>query len=113
MLATRQVLALGVSRAQLSRLVARGWLRPVHRGVYLAGPIHGPLARLMAGTLALGDGAVLSHRSAAELWGIGPAVDGAVVVTTVGREARSRDGIRVRSAGRSTPPTSPAVTASR
>ena len=66
-LATWQLLAAGISRAQIARLVTRGWLRPVHRGVYLAGPIHGPLARLSAATLAVGDHALLSHRSAAEL----------------------------------------------
>jgi very-short-patch-repair endonuclease len=102
-LATRQIAAAGVSRAQLSRLVARGWLRPAHRGVYLAGPIHGPLARLMAATLAVGEDALLSHRSAAELWGVGPAVSGAVSVTSVGRRGLSRDDITVHSARRLDP----------
>jgi very-short-patch-repair endonuclease len=94
-LARWQLLAAGLSAAGISRLVARGWLRPIHRGVYLVGPIQGPLARFMAGTLAVGAGAVLSHRSAAELLGVGPAVRGAVSVILVGREVRSRDGIRV------------------
>jgi predicted transcriptional regulator of viral defense system len=91
-LATWQLIAAGLSAAQISRLVAQGWLRPVHRGVYLVGPIHGPLARLSAAVLAVGDGVVLSHRSALELWELGPAVRGAVVVTTVGRRGLSRDG---------------------
>lgn len=102
-LATRQIAAAGVSRAQLSRLVTRGWLRPVHRGVYFVGPIHGPRARLMAATLAVGDGAVLSHRSAAELWGLGPTVRGAVAVTRVGPRARSRHGLRVHGGKRLDP----------
>ena len=103
-LSTSQLLAAGISRAQIARLVARGWLSPVHRGVYLAGPIHGPLARLSAATLAVGDHALLSHRSAAELWQLGPAVRGSVSVTLAGRQARSRDGIRVHQARRLAPP---------
>lgn len=98
--AARQLLTLGISRGRISTLTARGWLRPAHRGVYLVGPVHGPRARLIAATLAGGDGAVLSHRSAAELWGIGPALHGAVSVTLVGRSARSRDGITVHAARR-------------
>jgi very-short-patch-repair endonuclease len=99
-LAVWQLLAAGLSRRAISTLVARGWLRPAHRGVYLVGPIHGPLARLMAAVMAVGDGAFLSHRSAAELWGLGPAIAGSVAVTCVGREARSRDGIRVHHVAR-------------
>jgi very-short-patch-repair endonuclease len=102
-LATWQLIAAGLSAAQISRLVARGWLRRAHRGVYLVGPIHGPLARLMAATLAVGAGALLSHRSATELWGVGPALYGGVEVTSVGRRGLSRDGITVHSARRLDP----------
>jgi len=102
-LATWQLIGGGLSGAQTSRLVAGGWLRRVHRGVYLVGPIHGPLARLMAATLAVGDGTLLSHRFAAELWGVGPELCGAVEVTSVGRRGRSRDGITVHSARRLAP----------
>jgi predicted transcriptional regulator of viral defense system len=112
-LAVGQLLAAGISRARISRLVARGWLRPLHRGVYLAGPIHAPLARLMAAVLAVGDGAVVSHRPAAELWGLGTAIPGAVVVTCAGRAPRSRDGIRVHHAGRLAAEDSPATAGSR
>ena len=93
--ATRQLLALGMSRGRVSTLTARGWLRPLHRGVYLVGPIHGPRARLVAATLALGERAFVSHRSAGELSRLGPAIDGAVAVTVVGRDVRSRAGITV------------------
>lgn len=52
--------------------------RGKQRGVYatFSGPI-GRQARLWAAVLACGDGAVLSHESAAELWGLmeGPATD--------------------------------------
>ena len=93
--ATSQLLAVGIGRGRISTLSARGWLRPAHRGVYLVGPVHGPRARLIAATLAGGRGVALSHRSAAELLAVGPAVPGAVVVTVAGRSIRSRNGLTV------------------
>jgi very-short-patch-repair endonuclease len=46
-------------------------LHRVHQGVYAVGHIGlGQEARWLAAVLACGDGAVLSHRSAATLWGI-------------------------------------------
>jgi very-short-patch-repair endonuclease len=44
--------------------------------------------------------AALSHRSAAELWELGPVLEGAVAVTLIGRSARSRAGITVHAAAR-------------
>jgi hypothetical protein len=68
---------LGYSRKAVQRDVASGRLHPLHRGVYTVGhrllPAHG---RCLAAVLACGSGALLSHRSAAWLWGIsrqGPA----------------------------------------
>jgi very-short-patch-repair endonuclease len=98
--ATRQLLALGMSRGRVSTLSSRGWLRPAHRGVHLVGPIHGPRSRLIAATLAAGRSAVLSHRSAAELWGLAPSQPGAVAVTVAGRGIRSRPGVTVHVARR-------------
>ena len=49
-----------------------GRLAPVHRGVYRATPLVGPLAREMAAVLACGSRSVVSHRSAAGLWEILP-----------------------------------------
>lgn len=69
-----QLLAAGVMANGVDRLVKRRRLRPLHRGVYLLGSLQGPLepehARAMAAVLACGADAVLSHRSAAHLWGI-------------------------------------------
>src|SRR4051812_10764779 len=49
----------------------RGRLRQIHHGVYLVGPGRPTReGRWMAAVLACGAGAVLSHRSAANLWGI-------------------------------------------
>ena len=50
----------------------------------------------MAAVLAVGTGAVLSHRSAAALWRL-LADDGRAVEISVDRMLRGRDGIRVRS----------------
>jgi very-short-patch-repair endonuclease len=68
---TRQLLTAGVLRSGIADRVAAGRLHPIHRGVYAVG--HRKLSdrgRWMAAVLACGDGAVLSHTSAAELWGI-------------------------------------------
>jgi len=62
---------LGYSRSAVARAVADGRLHPVHRSVYAVGhtalSLHG---RCLAAVLASGPGALLSHRSAAWLWGI-------------------------------------------
>jgi hypothetical protein len=51
--------------------VARGWLIPVHAGVYMVGYRRPePIAQAMAAVLAGGPGAVLSHDSALALWGL-------------------------------------------
>src|SRR6266545_7942153 len=61
----------GIRRRGRGRRVAASHLHPIHRGVYAVG--HRKLSsegRWMAAVLASGEGAVLSHTSAAELWGI-------------------------------------------
>jgi hypothetical protein len=66
-----QLNALGLTAAGVRRRVASGPLHPIHRGVYAVG--HAVLtleARLMAAVLACGPGALVSHRSAAEMWGL-------------------------------------------
>ncbi len=50
----------------------------------------------MAAVLACGEGAVLSHRSAAELWGIGREWEGRIDVTIPRRSRLERTGVRVR-----------------
>lgn len=52
-------------------MIARGELIRVHAGVYAVGYVRvEPVARAMAAVLACGEGAVLSHDSAAALWGL-------------------------------------------
>jgi very-short-patch-repair endonuclease len=67
---TARAQALGVTPRQLEGLVARGELERMHRGVYrtTAAPIT-QRHRLLAGLMAAGDGAVVSHRSALDAHG--------------------------------------------
>jgi len=76
--------------------VAAGRLHRLHRGVY--GLVAPRLLRieghLLAAVLAVGDGAVLSHRSAAALWDLLPAPTGAADVA-LARRVKPRAGINV------------------
>jgi len=68
----RQLLDLGFSAEAIKHRVQKGRLHPVVRGVYAVGRRHlNREGRSMAAVLACGPGAVLSHRSAAALWGFG------------------------------------------
>lgn len=62
---------LGYSDASIESAVARGWLHRLHRGVYAVGhtdlSLHG---RCLAAVRGCGAGALLSHWSAAWLWGL-------------------------------------------
>jgi very-short-patch-repair endonuclease len=63
--------------------------------VYLVGhEALAPLARETAALLACGEGAAISHSSAAILWGLAPPSAGDVHVTVAGRKVRSRPGLR-------------------
>jgi predicted transcriptional regulator of viral defense system len=98
--------AAGIARGALAHRVAEGRLSRLHRGIYLVGPVRTPHTREIAAVLAAGDGAVLSHRSAAALLGIGAPPAGLVEVTVAGRKARHRPGIRIHRTRGSMPATS-------
>ena len=92
-----QLEAIGFGRGAIAHRLAQARLHRLHRGVYLVGhPVAPPLARELAALLACGPGAVLSHRTAGELWGLLPAGEGnrEVDITVVGRNPR-HPGIRV------------------
>lgn len=98
------MLALGFGRRSIEHRLARGRLFQVSLGVYAVGwPALNQRRRWMAAVLAGGDGAALSHRSAAALWEIG--LEGAFIDISVRRRCElRRPGIRFR--GRpSLPPT--------
>jgi len=97
-IARAQLEELGVSRRGIDRGIASGRLAPLHRGVYAVG--HRAVSRegrWLAAVLAIGPDAVLSHRSAAALWGL-RATSRTRIEVTVGRAVRSRPGIQVHRA---------------
>jgi very-short-patch-repair endonuclease len=95
-IARRQLLAMGFNGREIEHRVARRRLHPVMRGVYAVGwPKLTRERRWMASVLACGEGALLSHRSAAALWEIGTE-QGVVDVSVMGRAELKRRGLRVR-----------------
>jgi hypothetical protein len=89
-----QLLTIGLGRRAIQYRVVVGQLIPVHGGVYAVGhlPI-GPVPRAFAAVLACGDNAVLSHGSAATLWGFNKYWDTPLEVTVP--SLRTRKGITV------------------
>jgi predicted transcriptional regulator of viral defense system len=87
----QQVYAAGLTREGVRRRVGAGRLHPVFRGVYAVGHAGlGDEGKWMAAVLACGESAALSHRSAAELWGLLKPADGPVHVTVPGVGGRSK-----------------------
>jgi very-short-patch-repair endonuclease len=86
----------GLTRQAVLVRVRNGRLHPLHRGVYAVGHANPPLeGRWLAAVKACGDAAVLSHLSAAALWGIVPWEGGRPEVTVPGPGSRTHPGIRV------------------
>jgi len=93
----QQLLALGFVSSSIELRIARGRLHPVAQGVYAVGwPQLTQKRRWMAAVLACGDGAMLSHRSAAALWEIGTEVRGHVDVSVARHCELKRPGLRIR-----------------
>jgi Protein of unknown function (DUF559)/Transcriptional regulator, AbiEi antitoxin len=96
--ARHQLLALGLGRGAIDSRLRSGRLHTVHRGVYAVG--HRRLSRRgiwLAAVLACGDGAMLSHQSAAALWGLIDPLPPPVDVTGM-RGRPGRPGIRLHRA---------------
>ncbi|HEU4927924.1 MAG TPA: DUF559 domain-containing protein, partial [Vicinamibacterales bacterium] len=85
-----QLLGFGLSAKAIRHRIARGRLTPIWPGVYRVG--RAPLTRegrFMAAILACGDGAILTHDSAAAVWGIRKGgLDPIHVSVPAGRRAR-------------------------
>jgi very-short-patch-repair endonuclease len=84
-----QLLAAGVGRGAIVRALDAGRLRPVFRGVYAVG--HVALRRegwWMAALLTCGQGAALSHRTAAMVWGLLTGPVRPIDVTTAAAKGR-------------------------
>jgi hypothetical protein len=94
----RQLLSIGFRSKQIQHRISRGRLRPVAAGVYAVSWARmSPKQRWMAAVLACGEGAALSHRSAAALWGIAREDVRGVDISVRRRCELRRPGIRVRS----------------
>ena len=93
----QQLLEAGLTRSGIDRRVTAGLLHRVFRGVYAVG--HSGLGNegwWMAAVLACGEGGVLSHRSAAQLWRMLEPDLGAIDVTIpTANGRRRRKGIRL------------------
>jgi very-short-patch-repair endonuclease len=95
-LTRRQLLDAGVSSRGIELRLGNGRLHRVARGVYIVGrPELTRRGRWMVATLACGPRAVLSHGSAAALWGIASEPEGLIEVTLRVFSARERPGIRI------------------
>lgn len=96
MVARRQLLAMGFTADAIKHRLAAGKLHPVRTGVYAVGrPQLTRFGRWMAAVLACGDGAVLSHSSAAALWRIGPERNARIDVSLPSLSRRRVPGIRI------------------
>ena len=92
-ISSAQLLWAGLSPASIDRRVRSGRLHRLYRGVYAVG--HRKISRegkWLAAVLACGTGAVLSHESAACLWGISPTCPpfARVTVPTPGGRSKRR-----------------------
>jgi very-short-patch-repair endonuclease len=105
----KQLAEAGLGRSAISERTRTGRLHRLHRGVYAVGHCaRTHYQRWMAAVLACGDGAVLSHHSAAALWKLLKPIDGAIhvsVPTTSGLKKRS--GIHLHRCRTLSPPRGP------
>jgi very-short-patch-repair endonuclease len=87
----------GVGRREASERHLGGSLHRIHRGVYAVG--HRSFSRqaeLRAALLACGEGAVISHGTAAAFWGLWDKPPALIDVTVPVEAGRKLDGIRCR-----------------
>ena len=86
----------GIGRRAIESRAERSLIHRMYRGAYLVGnPIPLPGARELGAVLACGPGSLVSHASAAALWGLTPTPTGDLALTVVGRNCRSRRDITV------------------
>jgi predicted transcriptional regulator of viral defense system len=89
-----QLEGLGLSRSAIHQREEAGRLHRIHQRVYSLTPeVMTERGRFMAAVLACGPGAVLSHRSAAYLWGLVETWKEPIDVTAPNRRGRSPEGV--------------------
>ena len=99
-----QLLAMGIGVGAIQTRVRKHYLHRLHRGVYAVGHLAlVPLAREMAAVLACGLTAAISHRSAALVWYLLPAIDDADIDVTVMTGKGRRAGLRIHQTTRLSP----------
>lgn len=91
-----QLLEAGLGHDAVVHRVKARTMQRLHRGVFLLGAAPPtPMARARAAVMACGEGAVVSHRSAAEMFGLLPQTDREVDVTVVSRNPGFHPGVRL------------------
>ena len=91
----RQALAVGYSSSTLARAVQRGEIHSFTEGVYRVVPLDGEESLLRGAVLALPKG-VVSHHSAARLWGFPYLRQGPTTVSVHHRTTHEFPGVTVR-----------------
>lgn len=95
-LSLQQLRTLGLTSSAVRSRVRSGRLHRLYRGVYSVGHERlPPNGHRMAAVLACGDGAVLSHRTAAALHGLRPSSSTSFDLTAPARRGRHIDGLTV------------------
>lgn len=95
----QQLLAMGFGSNAVAGRSRRGVLRPIYPGVYaFGGAALTANGRRMAAVLACGHRAVISHRSAARLWGIFPYEPSTIDVSRPTRGRTKHRGIALHEA---------------
>lgn len=92
-----QLAAAGINGKAAAQRARAGRLHRIHRGVYLIG--HRSISRtaaLRAALLACGEGAVISHGTAAAFWGLQDKWPALIDVTVPNQRGRKIDGVRCR-----------------
>jgi hypothetical protein len=93
-LSAAQLVALGFTRREIHRMVERGLLIRMHRGVYVLGALSpAPEQRWAAALLAARKGAVLSHTAAAAHYGLLQPRD--VIEMSAPRKRRGDERLRI------------------
>ena len=99
-----QLLEIGYTSAAIKHRLSTGRLHRIYQGVYAVGRSElSQEGRWMAAVLAAGKKAVLSHQSAAELWGIRVRAGLMVEVVVPASNWRRRKGVKVHRADLAAP----------